>query len=419
MAPENGAAPVSRAGRGPSSARDIGALFRRHGDAYRGTHALGALERRALRDISVCRTGALGGRRDVCACGHERVAFNSCRNRHCPKCQALRQARWVAARTARALPVRHFHVVFTLPAELRPLVRHHAAVLLDLLFASTASTILDLGLDPKRLGALVGATGVVHTWGRNLSYHPHVHFIVTAGGLAPDGRWVDSAERYLLPVKVMARLFRGRFLDGLARLFAEGRLAPRPRAPAAVAALADATALAQLENTLYRKPWLVYAKAPFANSTALFRYLGLYTHRVAISNRRILSVGEHQIVFRTRGDKICRLSPLEFMRRFLQHVLPRGFIKIRHFGLLAPGNINGKLATARTALETRATATNARAQPRLPELVSEDWRALLKRLTGIDLGVCPDCGGALRSEPLVDVITAAAVVARGPPKMPP
>jgi hypothetical protein len=414
MAPEIGPAPASAAGRGPGSARDIGALFRRHGDAYRRSHALGAMERRALRDISVCRTGALGGRRDVCACGHERVAFNSCRNRHCPKCQALRQARWVAARTARALPVRHFHVVFTLPAELRPLVRHHSVALLDLLFAAASSTILDLASDPERLGALVGLTGVVHTWGRNLSYHPHVHFIVTAGGLTPGGQWVDSAERYLLPVKVMGQLFRGRFLDGLSRLFAGGRLAARPRAPADVAALADATAFARLKDRLFRKPWLVYAKAPFASPTALFRYLGLYTHRVAVSNRRLLSVDQRGVVFRTRGDKICTLPPLEFIRRFLQHVLPRGFVKIRHFGLLAPGNINRKLASARHALDPRATAKD-HARDTEPEIVTEDWRALLRRLTGIDRGVCPDCGGALRSEPLVDAPTTA----RAPPEQPP
>jgi hypothetical protein len=187
-------APVCAAGRGPSSARDIGTLFRRHGEAYRKTHALGAMERRALRDISVCRTGALGGHRDVCErCGHERPIYNSCRNRHCPKCQALRQARWVAARMQRALPVRHFHVVFTLPAELRPLVREHEVALLDLLFAAASETILELGRDPKRLGALCGVTGVVHTWGRNLSFHPHLHCIVTGGGLGPNGTWVESA----------------------------------------------------------------------------------------------------------------------------------------------------------------------------------------------------------------------------------
>ncbi len=256
-------APACAAGRGPRSvpARDIGAVFRNHGEAYRKTHALGAMERRALRDISVCRTGALGGHRDVCVrCGHDREVYNSCRNRHCPKCQALRQARWVAARMQRALPVRHFHVVFTLPAELRPLVRAHEILLLDLLFAAAAETILALGRDPKRLGALVGVTGVVHTWGRNLIFHPHLHCIVTGGGLGPDGGWVDSHERYLLPVEVLASLFRGKFLAGLARLVADGKLAAGPRTNKDAAALVEPAAFARLKDALYKKQWVVFAK---------------------------------------------------------------------------------------------------------------------------------------------------------------
>jgi len=206
MSPIHGESPACQGGRGHSSARDIGALFRRHGDEFRRSHALGAMERRALRDIAVCRTGALGGHRDVCAnCGCEREVFNSCRNRHCPKCQALRQARWVSARMQQALPVRHFHVVFTLPAELRELVRLHEAPLLDLLFSAASETLLQLASDPKRLGGLLGVTAVVHTWGRNLIFHPHLHCIVTAGGLGLGHAWADSSEKYLLPVKVATR----------------------------------------------------------------------------------------------------------------------------------------------------------------------------------------------------------------------
>jgi hypothetical protein len=417
MSARSGAAPASAAGRGPSSARDIGALFRRHGEAYRRTHALGAVERRALRDISACRTGALGGHRDVCRdCGYERQVHNSCRNRHCPKCQALRQARWVAARLSRALPVRHFHVVFTLPAELRPLVREHPIELLDLLFATAAETIVALGRDHRRLGALVGVTAVVHTWGRNLSYHPHLHCIVTGGGLGPDGTWVDSPEKYLLPVKVLGRLFRGKFLDGLARLFNEGKLAAGPRSHRHVRDLIEPSAFARLKDALYSKEWVVYAKAPFRNPTALFRYLGLYTHRVAISNQRLLQVDDQAVVFRTRDRRVCRLSPLEFMHRFLQHVLPRGFVKIRHFGLLAAGNVNGKLAAARTALERRREQhAPAGSPPRSPSSIAAlDWRALFHQLTGIDLGVCPDCGADVTTEPLVE----SACAARAPPPAP-
>lgn len=360
------------------------------------------MERRALRDISVCRTGALGGRRDVCAnCGCESEIYNSCRNRHCPKCQALRQARWVAARMERALTVRHFHVVFTLPAELRELVRAHEAPLLDLLFASAADALLQLASDPKRLGGLLGITAVVHTWGRNLIFHPHLHCIVTAGGLGADGGWVDAYEKYLLPVNVLGELFRGKFLAGLARLFEEGNLTISPRIPERVASLLAPAAFARLKDTLYEKNWVVYTKAPFKKPDALFRYLGLYTHRVAISNHRILEVDDDRVVFRTRDRKVCELAPLEFMRRFLLHVLPRGFVKIRHFGLYAAGNVNSKLAAARSAIEPQGDVSDTTPAPAPPALVSAtlDWRELFHQLTGIDLGACPNCGCALAPRP--------------------
>jgi hypothetical protein len=408
--------PACAAGRGASSARDIGALFRRHGQAYRRVHALGAMERRALRDISVCRTGALGGHSDVCGrCGHERLVYNSCRNRHCPKCQALRQARWVSARMERALPVRHFHVVFTLPAELRPLMREHESLLLDLLFATASETILQLGNDPRRIGALVGVTAVVHTWGRNLSFHPHLHCIVTGGGLGAGDTWVASAEKYLLPFKVLRKLFRGKFLDGLARLFDEGKLAPGPRTHPLVTKLLEPAAFARLKNDLYKKNWVVHAKTPFRKPDALFRYLGLYTHRVAISNHRLLHVDDNEVVFRTRDKRVCRLAPLEFMRRFLQHVLPRGFVKIRHFGLYAAGNVNFRLAVARACIESLLPEPGDDTRPSVPPPLERvdalDWRMLFKKLTGIDLGVCPDCGGPMMDGPPVD----GKHLARAPP----
>lgn len=400
-------APASTAGRGPASAHDIGAIFRRHQEAYRRTHALGAIERRALRDICVCRTGALGGHRDVCGgCGFDRLVFNSCRNRHCPKCQALRQARWVADRMQRALPVRHFHVVFTLPAELRPLVREHEIVLLDLLFAAASETILELAHDPARLGAMVGVTAVVHTWGRNLSFHPHLHCIVTGGGLTADGAWASCRDKYLLPVKVLGGLFRGKFLAGLTRLFRQGKLAAGPRSSKAVIDQVEPQGFARLKDALYGKAWNVYAKAPFRNSASLFRYLGLYTHRVAISNHRLISVDDHEVAFRTRGNEICRLAPVEFMRRFLEHVLPRGFVKVRHFGLLAAGNVNTKLAAARACLETPEPSASPSS-----EVVALDWRALLLQLTGIDVTICAQCGGPFNSGSLPE----SSSVARSPP----
>src|SRR6266545_1502153 len=410
--------PASAAGRGPRSApgRDIGALFRRHGQAFVTAHAPRPRARRALQDISVCRTAVLGGHLDVCrSCGVERPSYNSCRNRHCPKWQALRQARWVEARMQRALPVPHFHVVFTLPAELRPLVAHNRERLFTLLFDTVASTLLDVARDPKRLGALVGITAVLHTWARNLSFHPHLHCIVTAGGLAPDGRaWVPSAERFLLPVKVLSRVFRGRFLAALAQMYERGELAFGGGA----APLGDGAAFARLRDALYRKDWVVYAKAPFANPNALLRYLGQYTHRVAISNHRLLDVGDHEVVFRTRGRQVCRLEPLEFIRRFLQHVLPRGFVKIRHYGLLAAGNINTKLAAARADLEATASTDVATpsAQPGSDPRVDAEppsWRDLFRELTGSDLGRCPLCAGPLVHVPLPPLPSLGG--ARAPP----
>ncbi len=407
-------APASAAGRGPSSARDIGALFRRHGQSFLAAQAPSPQQRRALRDISVCRTAALGGHLDVCqSCGLTRPAFNSCRNRHCPKCQALRQARWVQNRMERALPVPHFHVVFTLPAELRPLIAHNRERLYALLFAA-AETIVQLASDHNRLGALVGVTAVLHTWGRNLTFHPHVHCIVTAGGLATDGlTWVPSDPGYLLPIKVLARLFRRKFLAAISKMYQQGELVLEGGA----APLADRLAFKRLCDALYDKDWVVYAKASFGNAHALFRYLGQYTHRVAaISNHRILSADHHQIVFRTRGRAVCRLEPVDFIRRFLQHVLPPGFVKIRHFGLLAAGNINTKLAAARRAIDatTGSSASNSNAaatpapssKPHSPK-ENTDWRDLFRRLTGIDLALCPVCGDTLLVAPLPAPLASA------------
>jgi hypothetical protein len=406
MSPLHGECPASAAGRGHSSARDIGALFRRHGDAFRKGHALGAMERRALRDISACRTGALGGHRDVCPnCGNAREVWNSCRNRHCPKCQALRQARWVSARMQRALPVRHFHVVFTVPAELRELVRAFEAPLLDLLFAAASESLLQLAADAKRLGGLLGITAVVHTWGRNLVFHPHLHCIVTAGGLREDRAWRDSSETYLLPVKALGALFRGKFLHGLDSLFRQGELAVTSRTPPRLADLLAPAAFARLKDELYRKDWVVFTKAPFKKPDALFRYLGLYTHRVAISNHRILRIDDDHVVFRTRDNKTCQLAPVEFIRRFLLHVMPRGFVKVRHFGLYAAANVNSKLAAARAAIERQATDCDS-VQAALPtppvpdQAVPPDWRTLFHQLTGIDLAMCPSCGSRLDSQPL-------------------
>lgn len=236
----------------------------------------------------------------------------------------------------------------------------------------------------------------------------HLHCIVTAGGLTPDGRWVDSAERYLLPVKALGRFFRGKFLAGLARLHEQGRLV----LGGPTAALADRATFTRFKDALYAKDWLVHAKAPFGSPRALFKYLGLYTHRVAISNRRLLEVSDDEIVFRTRGRRVCRLEPREFIRRFLQHVLPRGFVKVRHFGLYAAGNVRSRLVVARATLEARAAVSGRQVRAAVEVgATSLDWRELLRRLTGIDLGLCPLCGTPLRCQPL----PSPASLARAPP----
>jgi hypothetical protein len=339
-----------------------------------------------MRDIEACRTAVLGGHVDVCPkCEHSRPAYNSCRNRHCPKCQALPQARWIEARVERVLPTRYFHVVFTLPAALRPVAHRNRALVFDLLFAAAAQTLLALGKDPARLGAQLGITSVLHTWTRKLTFHPHVHCIVTGGGLAPGGdRWISADRRHLFPVKVLGKLFRGKFLAGLRRAHRDGKL------DLAGTPLVDPSAFAHLLDDLYRTAWVVYAKAPFAGPKHVFRYLGRYTHRVGISNHRLLRFDADSVCFVTKGGHTLTLPAPEFIRRFLLHVLPAGFVKIRHFGLHASGNVATRLAAARDLLAAPAATEHDR-----PAAAPETWRDLLLRLTGVDAALCPRCGATM------------------------
>lgn len=353
-------------------------------------------QRAVLHAIERCRTAALGGHADVCdECGLVAIAYNSCRNRHCPKCQSLAQARWVERRMERVLPTHAFHVVFTLPSELHDLAMFNREKVFDALFASSAEALLELGRDPKWLGAELGVTSVLHTWTRDLRFHPHVHCIVTGGGLSPDGtRWVAARPDFLFPVRVLGALLRGKFLARLERLRDRGELQWRGRA----AALADPARFARLRDRLYRKRWVVYAKRPFGGSEQVFRYLGRYTHRVGLSNRRLLSMDERGVTFRTRGEATATLAPVEFLRRFVLHVLPKGFVKIRHHGLMAPGNVATRLLVARRLIERSPTPPSAGDGPRPPP----DFRELLLALTGIDLRRCPRCGSlAVNRRPLL------------------
>ncbi len=349
-----------------------------------------------MRAIETCRTAALGGHLDVCPkCGDAQPAYNSCRDRHCPKCQALRQAKWIAERQKRILPTRHFHVVFTIPEQLKPLARRNRARFFSLLFESAANTLLTLGADPKRLGAQLGITAVLHTWTRDLKFHPHVHCVVTGGGLNEDGdRWIAARRHYLFPAKVLSRLFRGKLLAAVEKAWCRGELiCPE---------LNESKAFARFRDALYKKKWVVYAKEPFGGGKQVFNYLGRYTHRVAISNQRLLSMNEDGIHFVTRGSKTATLAPEQFIGRFLQHVLPERFVKIRHFGLLAAGNVHSKLETARRLLEPEPPALSplviallalfAALQPPSPPPMM-GWRERLLLLTGFDPLRCPVCGG--------------------------
>jgi hypothetical protein len=324
---------------------EVADIFRTHGEAYRRKHVLTPQQARAMRAIESCRTASLGGHLDVCdQCGFERPAYNSCRNRHCPKCQAGAQAAWVERHVVRILPTHYFHVVFTLPSELRGLVHRNRKLLFELLFAAASQTLLHLA--QERLGATLALTAVLHTWTRQMAFHPHLHCIVSGGGLAADGTWKATHEDYLFPHLVLSRLFRGKFLAGLARLYERGVLDLGGQC----AILADPDVFRLLEQKLYGRDWVVYAKPPFAGPEQVYRYLGRYTHRIAISNARLEAFDESGVRFRTRHGKTVSLSPEEFIRRFFLHVLPEGFHKIRHYGLLAAGNLKGKLELARRVL---------------------------------------------------------------------
>lgn len=299
----------------------------------------------------------------------------------------------------RLLPTHAFHVVFTLPSELRGVVMANRDKLFDLLFASAAETLLELGRDPRWLGAQLGITSVLHTWTRELLFHPHVHCIVTGGGLSLDGkRWIATRPDFLFPVRVLGRLFRGKFLAGLAHLHDRGEL--RLTGPAAP--LADPARFARIRDKLYRARWVVYAKPPFGGPEEVFRYLGRYTHRVGLSNRRLVSLDERGVTFRTRGAQTVTVAPVDFLRRFVQHVLPKGFVKIRHHGLMASGNVRTRLALAKRLLEASPMPTTE-TSTRPPR----DFRELLLRLTGVDIRRCPRCAvGVMLRHPLGTDTTA-------------
>lgn len=373
---------------------DIADVVRAHRARLESVHPLTRQQKRVLTDIVQCRTAVLGGHVDSCgSCGYEHPSYNSCRNRHCPKCQALAQEKWIAKRSEQLLDLRHVHVVFTLPAELRPLAKAAPRLVFDALLHAAARTLIELG--HSRLHATLGATLVLHTWTRDLRFHPHVHAIVTAGGLGQDGqRFVRCRDGYLFPVKVMGKLLRGKMMAALRRTHATGGFAGFDD-------FQDPQGFDRLMRQLVNKAWNVYAKAPFAKSHHVLAYLGRYTHRVGIANSRLLEVTEQHVVFRTKGEATATLEPVEFLRRFVQHVLPDGFHKIRHVGLYA-SSCRDQLAVAHQQLG--AQPPRPRPQP--------CWEQELYTLTGRDVLRCPAC-----QAPLVRTLLAPS--ARGPPAWPP
>ncbi len=335
-------------------ALEIADIFRRHGAAWRAAHAghVSLDQLKVMSAIETCRTAALGGHVETCeGCRHTRVAYNSCRNRHCPKCQGAAAREWLAAREADLLPVGYFHVVFTVPVEIADIAFANKAAIYDLLFRAASETMLTIAADPRHLGARIGITAVLHTWGSALTHHPHIHMIVPGGGISLDGtRWVSSQPAFLLPVHVLGKLFRRLFLTGLSALHATGRL----RFFGDRTGLNDPQAFERALAPMKAKKWVVYAKPPFGGPEAVLAYLSRYTHRVAISNRRLISLDEAGVTFRYkdyRRDANARhrtmtLSADEFTRRFLIHVLPKGFHRIRHYGLLATGNRKANIEVA-------------------------------------------------------------------------
>jgi len=369
---------------------EVAEVFRRYGEAYRQQHgaSLSPGQRRVMTAIEVCRTAALGGHLERCdQCGYERNAFNSCRDRHCPKCQCLARAQWIENRQSELLQVPYFHVVFTVPEEIAAIAYQNKEVVYGILFQATAETLKTIAADPKHLGAEIGFFAVLHTWGQSLQFHPHLHCVVPGGGLSPDGqRWVSCRPNFFLPVRVLSHLFRRLFLQSLQQAFDSGKL----QFFNALESLRERRTFLQLVNRMKACEWVVYAKSPFAGPQQVLDYVGRYTHRVAISNHRLLDIENHQVRFewkdyRDGGQvKTMTLPADEFIRRFLLHVLPDGLQRIRYYGLLGNRHRKEKLELCRRLLGMPASA-----EPTDPTV--RDYRDRYEQLTGDSLHQCPQC----------------------------
>ncbi len=395
------------------SGLELADIFRELGPAYRRDHAqtLSRGQRRVMGAIERCRTAALGGHVEQCdACGHQRIAFNSCRNRHCPKCQSLTRAKWLEDRRAELLPVQYFHVVFTLPQEIAAIAYQNKAVVYDLLFRASAETLRTIAADPRHLGAEIGFIAILHTWGQNLLHHPHLHCVVPGGGLSPDGqRWIACRPGFFLPVRVLSRLFHRLFLAMLRHAFDAGSL----KFHNALAGLEDPGTFARYLAPTVRAEWMVYAKPPFGGPERVLEYLGRYTRRVAIANSRLAAFADGQVAFRWKDyrhasrQKVMRLEAGEFVRRFLLHVLPAGFQRIRHYGWLVNRSRAAKLERCRQLLDVPAPASVPADEPL-------DYRDRYQQLTGVSLWACPHCR---RGRMVCIEALPPGAMPRGPPEV--
>jgi hypothetical protein len=383
---------------------EVADLIRTAGTAFlkRNRHWLRWKHVQVLRAIARCRTAALGGHLDECTrCGHRAISYNSCRNRHCPKCQTSARERWIAARQRELLPTRYVHVVFTLPRELAPLTLQNKKIIYDLLFRASAETLLEVARDPRRRGAEIGFFSVLHTWSQKLGLHPHVHCVIPAGGLSLEHtRWVKSRDHFFLPIKVLSRVFRGKFVAALQCAFREGHL----RFSGNLTLLAQPKIFAAWLRPLFRKDWVIYSKPPFGGPQHVLQYLGRYTHRVAISNHRLISFADGKVTFRWRDSahqnqqRLMTLSVDEFLRRFLFHLLPKGFVRIRNFGFLANRRRTVLLPLCFQLLSSRPASQTGQGSS-TADGAKDLWR-------------CPQCAGPMA---VIERLTAAQIQLRSPP----
>lgn len=365
---------------------ELGDIFSLFGEEYRRKHKLPLQQRKVMFAVEACRTSVLGGHVDSCnSCGHKRISYNSCRNRHCPKCQNLNKEKWIEKLSCNLLPVKYFHIVFTIPSELNRLCLVNQKVLYDILFQSASQTILSLAKDEKHLGVLSGLVAVLHTWGQNLMDHPHLHTMVPAGGWSEwNGYWKNTKKNFFIHVKVLSKVFRGKFLAAIKTAYKNKQL----KFEGEIKSLNQSGNFKNLIDILYKKDWVVYAKEPFKNASGIIKYLGNYTHRIAISNDRIQKIEGDEILFGWKDyrdnskRKMMSLTAHEFIRRFLLHVLPPGFCKIRYYGILSSRNRNTVLQKCKNAMAIKE------AKSKFEGLM---WNEVLKIVTGFDVLMCPHC----------------------------